>query len=95
MKTVNFIQAVEYAKRGKEVYINTYERFNLCYNKRNGVIIIRKRKYNDFLNGELIDDRYTFNDIEFYLNKWIVKDEEEVEEGKAFPWTPDEIKLNK
>lgn len=77
MKTVNFIEAVEYAKKGKEVYIEHEEENYYLIFQKNDIGIVDRYDYKIFKKGEYIYQENTSNDIEFYLNKWTVKDEEE------------------
>lgn len=99
MKTVNFIEAIKYAKKGKEVYIKILEdKYYLYILKKTigkEVFILSEDFYELAKTGCIFPNYDALNNIEFYLNKWIVKDEEEKEGYKPFPWKPDEIKLNK
>ena len=82
MKKVNFIEAVEYAKQGKEVYCklkNYGKQYFIFYKKEIGIeniFILDESIYNQVKDGVKADlYEYSSNNIEFRLNKWTVKDE--------------------
>ena len=81
MKTVNFIEAIEHAKRGKEVSIKHKEEsyYLVCQKTEYGisVMIIDRFTYRDLKSRRTIFPEETCDDIEFYLNKWTIEDEEE------------------